>query len=60
VRNIKRFTCIECGNTFDEKYMKITEFGSGAVLSKVELVTCNVCDSTVIRDEETGKVQKLF
>ena len=51
------FICIDCQEEFEENDAKIIEYGTGAVLSKVELFSCPECGSTKIKDEETGKIQ---
>lgn len=51
------FICLDCGNQFEEQDATITEYGTGAVLSKLELFTCPECGSTNIKDKKTGKTQ---
>ena len=53
----KMFTCLSCDNQFQESEAKIIRYGTGAVLSAVELFSCPECDSTNIKDNDSGKIQ---
>jgi DNA-directed RNA polymerase subunit RPC12/RpoP len=54
------YKCLDCENEFAEDEAKIIEYGSGAVLSKVEYISCPLCDSTNVQDQESGKIQGNF
>ena len=50
------FKCLNCGNEFEENNASIIEYGTGAVLSKVEYFSCPKCESINIQDD-SGKIQ---
>jgi len=53
------FKCLACENEFTENDAKIVRYGTGAVLSAVEMFSCPECDSTHIMDKDSGKIQSI-
>ena len=51
------FECLDCGTKFEENDATILSYGTGRVMSKVELFSCPECESTNIKNLETGKIQ---
>lgn len=51
------YKCLDCGEEFEEYQAGIIEYGTGAILSKVEYFTCPECYSIHIMNDD-GKIQE--
>lgn len=54
------YKCLNCGNEFEESESIIIEYGTGAVLSKIQLFGCPECECTKLIDTDDGSTQDVI